>query len=101
MLLVLVVGGGFGWIVHRARVQTAAVAAIKRAGGDVYYEWDVTRDNSPTGLTLQANGAPGWPKWLVTRLGPDYFGNVVAVDIINLESTNSQEVPDPDALMTS
>ena len=38
MVLVLVFGGGFGWVVHRARVQREAVAAIERAGGAVGYD---------------------------------------------------------------
>ena len=33
MIFVLVVGGGLGWIVHRAQVQHDSVAAIRGAGG--------------------------------------------------------------------
>ncbi len=35
MVLVLVCGGWLGWVVHRARVQKDAVAAIERAGGGI------------------------------------------------------------------
>jgi hypothetical protein len=28
MVLVLIIGGGLGWVIHRARVQREAVAAI-------------------------------------------------------------------------
>ena len=37
MVLVLILGGGLGWIAHRARVQREAVAAIEKAGGKVDY----------------------------------------------------------------
>ncbi|MFI5456455.1 MAG: hypothetical protein ACHRXM_13480 [Isosphaerales bacterium] len=40
MILVLVLGGGLGWIVHRAQIQRDAVAAIQRAGDSAFYEWD-------------------------------------------------------------
>lgn len=30
---------------------------------------------------MNANGKPKWPKWLIDRLGVDYFGNVVQVDL--------------------
>ena len=35
MALVLALGVGLGWFVHRAQVQRDAVAAILRAGGRV------------------------------------------------------------------
>jgi hypothetical protein len=43
MIVVLIFGAGLGWIVHRARVQLAAVAAIQSAGGRVRYdrEWAI------------------------------------------------------------
>ena len=42
MILVLLVGGGFGWTVHQctARIQREAVAAIEQAGGYVFYDCD-------------------------------------------------------------
>jgi hypothetical protein len=69
MLLVLILGGALGWIAHRARVQREAVAAIVRAGGDVYYdgEWGSVR--------LRPRG----PDWLRGFLGRDYFDTVVSV----------------------
>ena len=38
MALVLLLGGGLGWVVHCARVQRDAVSAIRRAGGNVFYD---------------------------------------------------------------
>jgi hypothetical protein len=42
IVLVLVVGVSLGWLVRSARIQREAVAAIKKAGGSVYYhsEWN-------------------------------------------------------------
>jgi hypothetical protein len=36
MLLVLLLGGGMGWLAYRARVRREAVAAIEAAGGTVF-----------------------------------------------------------------
>ena len=66
IILVLVIGGGMGWLVRSARLQRAAVAAITSAGGTVEYDW-------------QASGAaaPSWLSgWLAEHLGTDYFGHV-------------------------
>jgi len=70
MALVLVLGGGYGWVVHRAQEQRDAVAAIKRAGGDVVYDWQ----RQFVGLR---EPGPWAPRWLVDWIGVDYFGNVV------------------------
>lgn len=74
MVLVLLIGGGAGWVVHRARVQKEAVAAIEQAGGRVVYDW-AWKDGHPA----PRGAKPAWPKRLVDTVGPDYFGNVVAV----------------------
>jgi hypothetical protein len=76
IVLVLVAGAGLGWFVRSARIQRQAVAVIEQAGGSVAYEWDFQN-----GKRIP-NGEPGWPKWLVDLLEVDYFGNVVAVDLI-------------------
>jgi hypothetical protein len=39
LILVLILGSGFGWVAYRVRVQRDAVAAIKRAGGSVEYDY--------------------------------------------------------------
>jgi hypothetical protein len=74
MVLVLILGGGLGWLVHRAQVQRHAVAAIGRAGGRVTYDWEWANGRRVP------NAQPRWPRWLVDRLGVDYFGNVVVAD---------------------
>jgi hypothetical protein len=80
MVLVLLIAVGLGWIVHRARVQRGAVAAIARAGGRVYYDWEVKYvPGAAVSYQPVPNSKPPWPKWLVDHLGPDYFGNVKVV----------------------
>jgi hypothetical protein len=82
MIVVLLIGGGLGWIVHRADVQREAVAAIVQGGGSVKYDWEWSD------LRILPNGAlvpapkkrvPPWRKWLIDHLGPDYFGDVKEV----------------------
>ena len=73
ILVVLTVGGGLGWVVNQARIQRDAVTAIQKAGGVCLYDWDF-RKGAPN-----PNGTPMAPRWLVDRLGVDYFGHVVSV----------------------
>jgi len=91
MLLVLVVGGVLGWIVHRARVQRDAVAAIEREGGKVYLDWEIevfpSRAVGQAAYQLTPNGKSRWPKWLLDQLGVDYFANVKGV-IFNWEESD-------------
>ncbi len=75
LVLVLVVGGTLGWIVREARVQRDAVATVQRLGGQYRYEWEA-QNRRPTAVPL-----PGWRKWLINLLGPDYVGPVTQVDI--------------------
>ena len=75
IVLTLVVGGGLGWFVQHARTQRAAVKAVEKAGGVVKYNWEYKDGRSIAG------GRPVWPLWLVRRLGVDYFGRVVRVDL--------------------
>jgi internalin A len=81
IVLVLVIGVWLGWIVHSARVQRQAVAAIERAGGKVAYDWEYVHRSRWSGKLIypSPNPKPIWPKWLIQALGPDYFGDVVSV----------------------
>ena len=66
IILVLVIGGGMGWLVRSARLQRAAVAAITSAGGTVEYDWQAS-----------GAGAPSWLSgWLAEHIGTDYLGRV-------------------------
>ncbi len=73
MVLVLILGCWLGWMVHRARVQREAVEAIERVGGSVTYDWIHKYGEYIPG------GQPWGPRWLVSRLGVDYFGNITVV----------------------
>jgi len=70
---VLLIGAGLGWLVRSAHVQRDAVAAIRRAGGSVSYDWEWNNGKSVPG------GKPWAPKWLVDLIGVDYFAHVTSV----------------------
>jgi hypothetical protein len=70
IVLVLVIGGGLGWIVREARIQRDAVAAIARDGGKVFYDWEWRDGHTVPG------GKPPAPSWLADLIGVDYFGHV-------------------------
>ena len=40
LLVVLAIGLWLGWIVHKARQQREAVAALQKFGGFVHYDWE-------------------------------------------------------------
>jgi hypothetical protein len=73
IVLVLLFGGGMGWLVRSARIQRAAAAAITTVGGSVKYDWEWTSANGYTGRTERV------PKWLSDRIGIDYFGHITSV----------------------
>src|SRR5262249_9793212 len=60
-------------MVHRVRVQREAVAALRKAGVRVEYDWKWGGGNrTPIG---KSRG----PKWLVDRLGVDFFDDARVV----------------------
>jgi internalin A len=71
IVLVLVIGCWLGWVVRSARIQRNAIAAINKAGGHIYYNWETDY------IGNMSEAKPWWPKWLDSLLGPDYFGHVV------------------------
>ena len=75
MVLVLVIGGGLGWLVHRARVQRDAVVAITRTGGSVRYQ---IIDDYGGDILLRDQPRP-LSGWLIGWLGDDYSENVRVV----------------------
>jgi hypothetical protein len=66
MALVLALGGGFGWVVHRAHVQRDAVVAIERAGRSVGYG-----RRTPGGVTTSRPDNPV-TAWVRRHLGRDF-----------------------------
>ena len=79
IVLVLVIGGGLGWLVQSARIQHAAVTAVTSVGGSVMYDWEwTTRSSYKSGAAY--TGSTSWvPKWVTDRVGTDYFGHVTSV----------------------
>lgn len=67
-----------GWQIHRARLQHAAVQAIREAGGWVYYDY---QDYDPKTCKLNASAIPWEPAWLPAPLNVDFFHNVEAVNM--------------------
>jgi hypothetical protein len=86
VVLILVIGGYLGWIVHTARVQRDAVAAIRKLEGTVRYDWE-----RKDGLN-RPNGKPWWPKWLVDSFGVDYFGHVTQVRVVAVHELSEAEL---------
>jgi Leucine-rich repeat (LRR) protein len=80
MMLVLVLGGMLGWVVHLAHVQRDAVAAIRSGGGQVTYNWQLKTLPSGT-VQFDVTGRPEAPSWLLDYLGDDYFGHVEQVEL--------------------
>jgi hypothetical protein len=80
MTLILAFGCTFGWIIHRARVQHDAVAAIERVGGKVTYEYEFEGEGHISKI------ARTWRKKLARIVGLDYACNVNAVQIIDISS---------------
>ncbi len=75
MALVMVVGGGLGWITYRARVQREAVAVIGRAGGSVWLNRPWT--DKPRLGTVKHPGLA----WMRRLLGWEYFAKVTTVQL--------------------
>jgi len=80
LIFVTLAGCGFGWLgfkVREARRQQAAVAAIRKSGGFVAYDYQFdARDGDIP------NAIPPGPAWLRSLLGRDFFGNVRTVFLL-------------------
>jgi hypothetical protein len=74
LILVLVLGGGLGWVFRLAHAQRDAAAVIKEASGYVRYDWELKDEKR------------WWPEWLAKIAGVDFFGHVVHADIASGES---------------
>jgi internalin A len=75
MLLVLVLGLWMGWTINRAESRRQAVAALKKNGAIVIYDYESMR-----GIKTPST-KPWAPAWLRMRLGDDYFQNVTYVNM--------------------
>jgi hypothetical protein len=80
MIVVFLLAGGLGWVVHLAHVQRNAIAAIRSGGGNTTYNWQLKR--LPNGSRrLDPRARPPAPKSLIDSLGPDFFGHVELVQL--------------------
>ena len=82
MLLVLVVGGGLGWIIRSVRIQRRAVEAISRSGGVIYYDYEHLNKSTDRHIMHNATFVGGQsrvPRRLRQWLGDDYFHSVEGV----------------------
>ena len=75
IVLVLLIGGWFGWIARSARIQRDAVAAIEHENGYVLYQCD-WKNEKP----LRYSARPWYLKWLEKHVGRNYFSNVVSAN---------------------
>ncbi len=78
MLLVLVLGGGFGWTVNRMHRRQRPVAAVRRAKGVVLFDYQLKHDQ------IQPNGRPWPPAWLLGVLPEEFFHDVTVVKRLDL-----------------
>src|SRR3954454_17549939 len=75
MLVVLVAGVWMGWQVNKARRQREAVAAVKKYGGWVHYDWEMVNGKVAKGTQPHA------PKWLRRLFGDEYFQEIAYVSL--------------------
>ncbi len=78
MLLVLVLGGGFGWTVNRMHRRQRPVAAVRKAKGVVLFDYQLKHDQ------IQPNGRPWPPAWLLGVLPEEFFHDVTVVNKLDL-----------------
>jgi hypothetical protein len=104
LLLVLVIGLGLGWVIHRARKQREAVAAVKEFGCWVHYDYEFApgRVNVPRGNNLWATtwgkltpGRSPWaPAWLRRSLGDEYFQDIAHVSLfVDIQKGQAHAAP--------
>jgi hypothetical protein len=89
MLLILVSGLWMGWRVNRANDQRGAVAAIRRAGGSISYDWQFSLSRGSRNLSAR----PWAPLWLRRWLGDEYFQEVTSVQFLNRPVTDVDLAP--------
>jgi hypothetical protein len=82
LAMIVVLGLWMGWQVNKARRQREAVAAIKKYGGWVHYDWEEMVNGKPAKGTQ-----PPAPKWLRKLLGDEYFQEIAHVSLVYDDST--------------
>lgn len=81
MLLVLVAGVWMASVVNKARRQRDAVAAARRLGGSVHFDWEFVNGHVTKGTQ------PHGPRWLRRLLGNEFFQELTSVNLVYDDST--------------
>ena len=76
MVLVLVIGGGLGWIERGARIQRQVVAAVQAAGGRCSFSQDWRENPTISGVRPEAH------PWLVRHVNVNYVDSVIAISLV-------------------
>jgi hypothetical protein len=84
LVLLTVAGIWIAILANRARQQRAAVVRIEELGGGVNYDWEFDDEGRP----LRDSTPPGWP-WLRRLIGPEYFQEVVTVNLTGTSATDA------------
>ena len=83
VVLLSVPMGWFALKMQEAERQRRAVVAIQKAGGRVFYDYQLNEE-----LNLVVGAEPPAPPWLRELLGDDFFSDVVGVDFSNARETS-------------
>jgi len=87
LVFMLVCGAGLGWLamkMQRARKQREAVEVVLKAGGTVFYDYQLDE----TGAWIRG-AQPTAPVWLRKSLGDDFFYEVIEVYLIDTQVTDA------------
>ncbi len=87
LLLVAIVGVWLGLVVNRARQQQSAIKEIQALGGWVYYDYQLVEGN----LQPVLDATSGVPEWLLESIGPDYFHDVVIVNMVYKDGPDRED----------
>ncbi len=84
MVLVLIVGGGVGWLGHVIRTQRAVIKAVAQAKGKVVFDYQREFDATPRGPIARTE--PAAPRWLRRYLGDELFRSIVSIQYPSLKA---------------
>ncbi len=95
--LIAVFALGAARVVNRARNQQRVVAAIKRTGGHVAYDYEYQYDNQEgVSVVVAVPRGPGWriaaERWLSDHLGTDYIHGVAFVALGRPRATTDEDL---------
>jgi len=87
LVLVAVCSVWLGIAFQRAREQAREVAAIRSAGGDVYYEYQGLDYDDRRWDLVDVYATSRLPVWLLNALGVDFLHDVTFVDVNEVSLT--------------